>query len=345
MANQEAIKKYQDELKSLKDTLTKYGDLFNSDGTIDAKEQQQLDTMHDIIKKAEAKLAEMQKETVVRDAKNPDPLAKDAKVDLKNVTTQKANRVATLFSTGTDPMDGNKDANSVSDNDVDQGGLGDCYFLSALAAVAKSNPQAIKNLISGPDANGNYQVKLYVSKTDLWVVNWRTYETVTITPEFLVDASGNPIYAGKGDGELWVMLIEKAYAILRGKVKPGKVGYTGLEGGFGDEGIEVLTGVEADRIPISAMPDKDVADKIMAALTNKKAITTGTYSAFSKAMNERMIKGKFTIHASHEYYIASATSSKITVRNPHNSARDGGREVVLSIADYKMFFEDFSVQQ
>lgn len=61
MVNQEAIKKYKDELKSLKDTLTKYGDLFNADGTIDAKEQAQLDNMQAIIKKAEVKLMELEK--------------------------------------------------------------------------------------------------------------------------------------------------------------------------------------------------------------------------------------------------------------------------------------------
>ena len=44
---------------------------------------------------------------------------------------------------------GKLDAADIDPNDVEQGAIGDCYFMSAIAAVAQANPQAIKNLIRG----------------------------------------------------------------------------------------------------------------------------------------------------------------------------------------------------
>lgn len=53
----EQIKQLQDELIRLKETLKNYENLFKADGFIDTQEQQQLDFMQGVIKKAEAKLA------------------------------------------------------------------------------------------------------------------------------------------------------------------------------------------------------------------------------------------------------------------------------------------------
>lgn len=39
------------------------------------------------------------------------------------------------------------DASDIDPYDVEQGNLGDCYFLSACAAVARANPELIRRLI------------------------------------------------------------------------------------------------------------------------------------------------------------------------------------------------------
>ena len=104
---------------------------------------------------------------------------------------------------------------------------------------------------------------------------------VIVSPEFLVDKNGNPIYAGKGDAELWVMLLEKAFAILRGKERTDKKkkhgeGYDILTGGWGEEGIEVLTGKEAMTLWIKDLSDEKIKETISSALKDKRPITTGT---------------------------------------------------------------------
>ncbi|MDC0231440.1 hypothetical protein OAK19_05690 [Aureispira] len=54
---EEKLQKLEANLKMMQETLTKYGNLFNED----SEEQQQLNKMQTVIKKAEAKLAEMKK--------------------------------------------------------------------------------------------------------------------------------------------------------------------------------------------------------------------------------------------------------------------------------------------
>lgn len=53
------IKKIEAELIKLKAMLDKYSALFSADGLVDTKEQQKLDAMKEMIKKAEAKLAQL----------------------------------------------------------------------------------------------------------------------------------------------------------------------------------------------------------------------------------------------------------------------------------------------
>lgn len=47
-------------LKEYRDTLQKYGELFNEDGFIDTEEQKQLNEMQAVIDKAERRLEEME---------------------------------------------------------------------------------------------------------------------------------------------------------------------------------------------------------------------------------------------------------------------------------------------
>lgn len=55
----EKIAKLEKEVKSMKDTLTKYQNLFNEDGFVDTEEQQQLDQLQALIVKIENKIAEL----------------------------------------------------------------------------------------------------------------------------------------------------------------------------------------------------------------------------------------------------------------------------------------------
>ena len=103
-------------------------------------------------------------------------------------------------------------------NDVSQGYLGDCYLLAALSSLADRNPTVIRQMIA-PMGDGTYAVRFYRGGQAVY---------------FRVDADlpvwgGAPIYADLSpDGELWVALVEKAYAQFR----YGDNCYTSIEGGW-----------------------------------------------------------------------------------------------------------------
>jgi len=126
-------------------------------------------------------------------------------------------------------------------SDVTQGGLGDCYFLSSLAALAnteRGRDLIANNIQRNPDSL-TYTVYLYERDASGNLVR----VPVVVSPDFPLDSSGNPVFAKAGDSdpatgdqELWVMLYEKAYAKHMG-------GYAVTQAGWGAAALEILTGV------------------------------------------------------------------------------------------------------
>ena len=115
----------------------------------------------------------------------------------------------------------------IDPNDIKQGYLPDCWFLSALSSLAE-RPALVKRLVLTKKYNkeGIYKIKL--CKNGEWV-------TVTIDDYIPCYYNGGPIFSrGNGD-ELWVMLLEKAYAKMHGC-------YYSLRYGFTHHGMIDLTG-------------------------------------------------------------------------------------------------------
>jgi calpain-15 len=116
---------------------------------------------------------------------------------------------------------------SIEPNDIRQGALGDCWFMCALASLAE-RPALVERLFITKEAqeNGVYRIKL--CKNGEWV-------TVTIDDYFPCYPEGGPIFSRAHGNELWVLLLEKAYAKLHGN-------YFLLRGGYANEGMIDLTG-------------------------------------------------------------------------------------------------------
>ncbi|CAJ1423215.1 unnamed protein product [Effrenium voratum] len=115
-------------------------------------------------------------------------------------------------------------SDDVQPSDINQGCLGDCWFLAALAAMAEQ-PRLIQGLLAKNKAQHN---------------QWGVYEvscfkngqpTTIIVDDFFPCSpnTGKPCYAhanaqDRGANELWVLILEKAWAKLHGS-------YQQLEGG------------------------------------------------------------------------------------------------------------------
>jgi len=113
--------------------------------------------------------------------------------------------------------------------DVIQGKLGDCYFLSSVANLCKF-PSLIVNLFKTKETNkdGFYEIILHIDgKPQIVIVD----DYIPIEK-----STKKPCYAQSKGNELWVMLLEKAWAKVNG-------GYANIISGLPSEALEFLTGL------------------------------------------------------------------------------------------------------
>jgi hypothetical protein len=160
------------------------------------------------------------------------------------------------------------DGDAVHPSDVDQGGLGDCYLMSSLAALAlrQEGIDLIKSNIR-PNEDGTYTVILY--ERNPWTGELEPVE-VRVTPDFPLRADGSAAFAGFGDKdgdqeEFWVMLYEKAYAQHHGS-------YLDIKGGWGYEALETITGTPSE----SLNPADMTYDEFKTRFDAGEAITTSS---------------------------------------------------------------------
>ncbi len=129
--------------------------------------------------------------------------------------------------------------------DINQGQLGDCYFMSSLAETALKNPNIITSMFT-VNGDGTFTVRFYYNGTPQYV---------TVDSYLPTDSSGRLIYSGMGNmynnasNELWADLAEKAYAQANelGFVRPGLSGngqntYGAVESGYIYAALGQITG-------------------------------------------------------------------------------------------------------
>ncbi|XP_047105038.1 calpain-9-like [Schistocerca piceifrons] len=124
---------------------------------------------------------------------------------------------------------------------VRQGALGDCWLLSACAAVAQ-RPHLLRKVVPGrqPLRGAGYRGAVRVR---LWRFGrWRC----VLLDDRLPARGGAPLYAScAGAALFWVCFVEKAYAKLHGS-------YEALAGGHALEALVDLTGGVAEKLRSSA---------------------------------------------------------------------------------------------
>ncbi|MCB9737919.1 MAG: DUF4157 domain-containing protein [Deltaproteobacteria bacterium] len=168
--------------------------------------------------------------------------------------------------------------------DIDQGALGDCYLISAMGAVAASNPDIIADMISVDAASGSFAVTFQQLQRDgsfkpvvIEVDGYMPTRHGTSRMAYaLSDTSFDP-----NKQALWPAVIEKAYAQWKG-------GYDAIgDGGVSAKAMEEMTGVRSVQ---AAMPRPDqVLDRFAGFQREKSAVVCGTRDE----IDQRSIEGLF----------------------------------------------------
>ena len=127
----------------------------------------------------------------------------------------------------------------ISPDDIIQGSLGDCYFLSAIGALCKFS-HYIDKLFFTKEKTKEHLYGVYLYLNGVW--------KLVFVDDFL-PYSGKKFkkfaFSSSGGNELWVALLEKAWAKINGNY--AKIGC----GGYPTEVFDILTEAYSEQIPIN----------------------------------------------------------------------------------------------
>ena len=209
-----------------------------------------------------------------------------------------------VFKRATEFMDPKEIAvfKGIDPNDIRQGALGDCYMLCCLAALAE-RPNLVERLIITEEYN---KVGCYA----VWLCDAGTWKSVIVDDFFPVNRFNQPAFTKSNGPELWVLLIEKAYAKLFG-------GYDIIEGGLPQYALKDLTGAPYDQLESS---DPNEVWNLLWEANKKDYLMT----CYSKSTNIREERNPLGIVSGHAYSILDVrevvtekeTARILQIRNP-----------------------------
>uniref|UniRef100_A0A0B7BIK0 Calpain catalytic domain-containing protein n=1 Tax=Arion vulgaris TaxID=1028688 RepID=A0A0B7BIK0_9EUPU len=199
-------------------------------------------------------------------------------------------------------------------NDVDQGDLGNCWFLSSVACLAVSKQKELlshvipKDQGFGPEYNGKFKFNF-----------WQYGKFVeVVVDDRLPTYNGKLIYGRNAEQphEYWVPLLEKACAKLYGN-------YNVLDGGRIHTALVDLTGGLGEMVPLKEqISDSDITDLL---LRSQKLNSFMGGSVFVKQFGNRELVQESGLVEGHAYTIlkvkeVNTSKGKIVllhIRNPH----------------------------
>lgn len=118
--------------------------------------------------------------------------------------------------------------NSIEPNDIRQGQLGDCYLLSSLSSLAERE-HLVRKLFQPEKKSLHGLYSVWLNVNGMWT-------NVLVDDYFpCVGEKGSPAFSRGNGNEIWVLILEKAYAKVFGS-------YQAIEGGNPAVALRDLTG-------------------------------------------------------------------------------------------------------
>ncbi|XP_067009167.2 calpain-9 [Anabrus simplex] len=164
--------------------------------------------------------------------------------------------------------------NGAHRGDVQQGDLGDCWFLSACSAIAQI-PELINKVIP---PNQVLDGKGYTGKLKFNFWSMGEWETVEIDDRLPVDDDEQLVYSRcTAENEFWLPLLEKAFAKFQGN-------YEILEGGHLVEGFVNLTGFFVENVIIANEDKNELYRRLRVERKHKSLLTCSRASQYTQGL-------------------------------------------------------------
>jgi len=221
-------------------------------------------------------------------------------------------------------------SSGININDVRQGALGDCYFMTALLALADRFPAWIMGQITGSPFTLDYTVKMY-------------NQDGTRYQDILFDKNGNLLSNGwdmawlsndylewveNGQTiqgyEIWPQIYEKAWVQMNGGT------YQSISDGYTDVAWKALTGANATRTDCTGKTHAEILQIIDNAKAAGKIVCVGTKPGPQAMPSTDALAGLST--GSHAYYLTGTSINDYLLNNPWGKkiSNENGQTIVTS---------------
>ncbi len=206
--------------------------------------------------------------------------------------------------------------------DVNQGQVGDCWFLAALAETALEDPTLLTNLIT-EHGNGTYGVEFHFNgQMDFVTVNG---ELSTYTGN-VIQYDGSEMEFASSTTSLWVPLVEKALAQLSEQsgvvtgmeYAGGQDQYYELNSG-GGEGITLITGQQTQTLAIAGLSSSSLTSLLTSLQNDLAAHNDVLLGTSNDAVSGNLV-------ADHMFAVTAvnAATGMVTLYNPWGANAVGG---------------------
>ena len=202
----------------------------------------------------------------------------------------------------------------VNQNDIIQGGLGDCYFLSAVASLCKY-PELIEKLFLIKAKSNEHCYGCYYRINGIW--------KLVIVDDYIPcygTWGKNFAFTSTNGNELWVILLEKAWAKLNGC-------YARVIGGEAHEIYQMLTNTYSEKIKIKKGQEQEIWNKLSEGEKKGFIMTAGTSGdTYNLDLEENgLVPGHaYTIVKVQEFSTSYGNVRLVNLRNPWGNGEWSG---------------------
>ena len=202
----------------------------------------------------------------------------------------------------------------INKEDIIQGGLGDCYFLSAVAALCKY-PELVEKLFLIKTKSNEHCYGCYFRINGIW--------KLVLVDDYLPCYGSwglNFSFTSTNGNELWVILLEKAWAKLNGC-------YAKVIGGEANEMFDVLTNTYSEKIKIKRGQEDTLWNKFHEGEKKGYIMTAGTSGdTYNLNLEENgLVPGHaYTVLKVQEFNTSYGKVRLVNMRNPWGNGEWSG---------------------